>query len=436
MRIGQQFHLTYCTNIHPGHDWDQVQSSLAEYGPRLRQHLSPNAPFGIGLRLSNLAAEELLVGNRLQAFQEQLSRDGLYVFTLNGFPYGSFHRTEVKDLVHAPDWQTPERADYTIRLARILAALLPEDMPAGSISTSPLSYKPWGQTGSCSGDLRSCGSTGVAAESGVESRESVFRASVKQLVRVTRTLMEIERETGKLIHLDLEPEPDGLLETADEVCAFFREYLLLSGAAALRDAAGVSENQARRFLLRHIGVCLDTCHLALEYETPRAFVGKMEAMGIRIGKVQVSSALQVPLAHGEKAEGLARDAIPKVLAPYVESTYLHQVIQQNADGSLTRYRDLPEALEHLGEHAQEWRVHFHVPVCTDSCGAFSTTQQTILDTFALLEEKAFSSYWEIETYTWEVLPAEWKADLTESIVREFTWTLSNLPQSVREGEAP
>ena len=143
MRIGSDFHLTYCTNIHPGEDWAQVQSSLAAYGPRLKQQISPDAPFGIGLRLSHIASVELLEENHLQAFREQLARDGLYVFTMNGFPYGSFHRTQVKDLVHAPDWQTQERGDYTIRLARILATLLPDDVTEGSISTSPLSYKPW-----------------------------------------------------------------------------------------------------------------------------------------------------------------------------------------------------------------------------------------------------------------------------------------------------
>ena len=434
MQIGPDIHLTYCTNIHPGDDWEQVRVSLAEYGPRLKTHVSPHSPFGIGLRLSNLASEELLAGNRLQDFQEQLSHDGLYVFTVNGFPYGSFHRTEVKDLVHAPDWQTPERGDYTIRLARILAALLPEDIMEGSISTSPLSYKPWVAGVPPSLKLRRASECPAFAKATGDERDSVFRACVVQLVRVVQALMEIESATGKRIHVDLEPEPDGLLETADEVCAFFRDHVLLAGAVALCDAAGVSEHEARQLLLRHIGVCLDTCHLALEYETPREFVAKMEAMGIRIGKVQISSALQVPLAHGEKNNGLAREAVPQVLAPYVESTYLHQVIQQNADGSLARYRDLPEALGCLDECAREWRVHFHVPVFTDSCGAFSTTQQTILDTFALLEEKTFSSHWEIETYTWEVLPAALKADLTESIVREFTWTLSKLPQRMTEGE--
>ena len=484
MQIGPDIHLTYCTNIHPGDDWAQVQASLAEYGPCVKQRVSPDAPFGIGLRLSNKASEELLVGDRMQAFRAQLACDGLYVFTMNGFPYGSFHRTAVKDLVHAPDWQTAERGDYTIRLARILAALLPDDMTEGSISTSPLSYKPWvwaqdggdgpqGRAPSREGAVvsgvppslklrRVSGSSPFAKATG-GWRLPVCRASVAQLVRVTRALLEIERETGKLIHVDLEPEPDGLLETADEVCAFFRDHLLAYGAQCLGDVAGLSEEDSRRALLRHIGVCLDTCHLALEYETPRDFVAKMQDMDIRVGKVQISSALNVPLGedpanlasvvnqvgggaslpplnvfpHRHKVGGRVKvQDLSRVLAPFVESTYLHQVIQRNADGILVRYRDLPEALEGLpvdGSGAREWRVHFHVPVFTDSCGAFSTTRQTILDTFDLLAEDPFTQHLEIETYTWEVLPEDLKKDLVESIAREFAWTLSVFPQSLSKG---
>ena len=416
MQIGQDFQLTYCTNIHPGDDWAQVQSSLAEYGPRLKQRISPDAPFGMGLRLSHVASVELLAGDRLQALREQLDRDGLYVFTMNGFPYGSFHRTAVKDLVHAPDWQTPERADYTIRLARILAALLPGDIQEGSISTSPLSYKPW--------------------VSQTDDWQTVSRASVAQLVRVTQALMQIESETGKLVHVDLEPEPDGLLETADEVCVFFEDHLLTYGAELLCESAQISIVDAQQTLLRHVGVCLDTCHLAIEYESPREFVEKMQRVGIRIGKVQISSALQVPIAKAGSADGVALHDIPRELAPYVESTYLHQVIQRNRDGVLVRYHDLPEALELLavaGDAPEEWRVHFHVPVFAASCGAFATTQQTILDTFALLAENPFTRHLEIETYTWEVLPAELKKDITESIVREFAWTLSAFPQGLSQG---
>jgi len=419
MRLGDDLHLTYCTNIHSGETWEEVYASIRQYGPALKHRISPGQPFGIGLRLSQAAAAALLEGDRLAAFQAELACEALYVYTLNGFPYGSFHRTAVKDLVHAPDWRTAERADYTIQLARILARLLPDNVTEGSISTSPLSYKPW------------------LAEGGDDG--TVWQACVERLVQVAQVLVEIERDAGKWLHVDLEPEPDGLLETAAEVCSFFRDHLLCAGAARLAVLTGFSEDAARVALLRHIGVCLDTCHMAIEYETPAAFVGQLSELGIRVGKVQISSALRVPVAGVEGADGLALAALPTALAPYAESTYLHQVIQRNRDGSLTRYRDLPAALAGLktggGKVPLEWRVHFHVPVFTASCGAFGTTQQDILDTLALLASHRFSSHLEIETYTWEVLPVHLKQDLVDSLVREFAWTRAVIPAQLdtREG---
>src|SRR5919202_4282075 len=110
MRVGADgfFHLTYCTNIHPGEGWDEVSRQLQTYPTALKARLSPEAPFGIGLRLSGRESVELLQGKRLADFKRFLEREGLYVFTLNGFPYGPFHGVPVKADVHAPDWRQDE----------------------------------------------------------------------------------------------------------------------------------------------------------------------------------------------------------------------------------------------------------------------------------------------------------------------------------------
>ncbi len=136
------FHLTYCTNIHPGNGWSEVYANLQRYTLALKARLAPARDFGIGLRLSGKESSELLRGAALQEFRAFLQEQGLYVFTLNGFPYGPFHEQPVKAQVHAPDWLDEERVSYTVRLVEILAYLLPDDLE-GSISTSPLSYKAW-----------------------------------------------------------------------------------------------------------------------------------------------------------------------------------------------------------------------------------------------------------------------------------------------------
>jgi sugar phosphate isomerase/epimerase len=362
--------LTYCTNIHPGNGWADVSAQLKRYTPGLKQQLSPQAPLGLGLRLSNIESEELLSGDALPEFARFLDENGLYVALLNGFPYGSFHRTVVKEDVFAPDWRDPKRLDYTRRLIKILARLLPEEADGG-VSTIPLSYKPW-----------------VMNDSDARSQIA------SNLATIVEELDQLYATTGKRIHIDIEPEPNGLVENSAEMVEFFTRDL-----------------KADSRLLEYLMVCFDTCHMAVEYEDTAAAVKRFRENGIKIGRLQVSSALRIDLT-ADRAE------LQRQLEPFAESTYLHQVIERRSDGTLRRYRDLPNALAEIYDpEAREWRIHFHVPIFLENYGSFGSTQQHILDAMRLVE----TSHIEIETYTWDVLPKELKQDLASSITREFEW---------------
>jgi hypothetical protein len=129
-------HLTYCTNIHAGESWDEVRQSLEAHVPHIKARVSPHSAFGLGLRLSAIAAEALSAPAVLDEFRAFLDRENLYVFTINAFPYGPFHGRRVKEDVYQPDWLTPERLSYSDRAAEILAMLLPDGM-VGSVSTVP-----------------------------------------------------------------------------------------------------------------------------------------------------------------------------------------------------------------------------------------------------------------------------------------------------------
>ena len=396
------FHLTYCTNIHPGESWSEVFANLQQYPPVLKAKLSPEQPFGIGLRLADVAARELLTGDNLIQFQDWLNQQQLYVFTLNGFPYGEFHQQVVKDQVYAPDWSKPERVEYTLRLARILAALLPASMEGG-ISTVPLSYKPWWTTDA--------------------DRESVMGECSLNLAKVAAEMAHIREETGKLLHLDLEPEPDGLIENAAEVIDFFKEWLLPKGGAYLAKQLGIYPESAESLLREHIRICYDTCHFAVEYEEPATVFSRLQAAGIRIGKIQLSAALQVKLPNDIKERRLVMEK----LHPFAESTYLHQVIECRDDGTLHHYPDLTKALPYLEQtRAQEWRTHFHVPIFIQDYQIFQSTQGDIVTVLELLQQNHACQHLEIETYTWEVLPPQIKMDVLASIEREYDWVVSNL----------
>jgi sugar phosphate isomerase/epimerase len=388
MRVSDSLELTYCTNIHPANGWPEVFATLRRFAPELKARLSPDGRFGIGLRLSANEAAELLSSGKLREFRDFLDSEGLYVALLNGFPYGSFHGTSVKADVFAPDWRTEERVRYTSDLIGILSELLPEGMDGG-VSTAPLSWKGWGPV----------------------LEDVDWDPILDNVLRCVHQMAHIRSETGRYIHLDIEPEPDGLVENTAEFIEFFHRLLRCAGAT---DAQAVRD---------HVSVCLDICHFAVEFENPAETLAAFEQEGIRIGRVQVSSALRVPVP----SEPASREKAAGQLAGFVDPVYLHQVIGQEASGQRQRFPDLSEALQSVhNAGGSEWRIHFHVPLFTRDYAAFGSTQDVILDYFRLLSEKTFTRHLEIETYTWSVLPPEFRDDLSASIEREFRWVLERL----------
>ncbi len=389
-------HLTYCTNIHPADGWAAVFDSLQRFAPPLKARLSPAAPFGIGLRLSARAATELLAAPALHEFRSFLEDEGLYVAIINGFPYGPFHGTSVKASVYAPDWRDEARVGYTLALIRIVGALLPEGVDGG-VSTVPLSYKPW-----------------MAAADGF-----AWTTIVRNVVRTAEALVRIRQETGALIHVDIEPEPDCTIENTAETVDFFERRLLPTGAPLLARAPSTTADAARELLLEHIRVCFDCCHFAVEFEEASSAIERIRAAGIRIGRVQLSSAIDVSVP------AVRRDAerIAQRLRAFADATYLHQVVERR-NGDLRHYLDLPDALDHVhDDRAKQWRIHFHVPLFTAQYDLLGSTQHYVADVLRYMLRTGATRHLEIETYTWEVLPAGLKVDLLESIAREYDWVL-------------
>ncbi|MCS5491288.1 metabolite traffic protein EboE [Algoriphagus limi] len=399
MQVGH-FQFSYCSNIHPGESWEATFENLKSYIPQIRENLQWKGAFGIGLRLSNEASLELEKKDELAAFQSWLAQENAYVFTLNGFPYGDFHHTRVKDQVHFPDWTTDDRKNYTIRSFRILAQLLPDGM-SGGISTSPISYRHWFKT--------------------PEEKDDAMQKATANLMEVVAELAKIQTETGKTLHLDIEPEPDGILENSDEMLWLFDSWLIPKGAPILSQKLGITLSEAEILILEHIQVCYDVCHFAIVYEHPANTFSKFNNAGIKIGKIQISAALKLDLGEN-------RAEIQQKLLPFAESTYLHQVVGRKADGSLVSYSDLPEALEAIQDaEEKEWRIHFHVPLFVESYGQFFSTQSSILNVLSeLRNHPEITEHLEVETYTWEVLPDEMRLELGESISRELEWVLQRL----------
>jgi hypothetical protein len=383
MKLNHGLHLAYCTNVHRGETWAETFAALETHTLPVRRRVAPGRPYAIGLRLGQKAAAELAQPAALLAFQQWLARHDCYVFTINGFPYGSFHGTRVKEQVYAPDWSTHERVAYTQQLFELLVQLLPPGV-AGSVSTVPASFKGF-----------------IAAEPA--RRRAIFA----NLTACGQAIAALAEQTGCDLHLGLEPEPLCLFETSEETVRFFEEW-----QAAEREAGS---------LLHHVGVNYDCCHLAVQFEPAAAALDRIAAAGLRLSKLHLSSALRV---HPDPA---GREA----LAAFVEPVYLHQVVTARGGVVQRRFVDLPEALadpQPAGAE-DEWRIHFHVPLHASPGSPFADTRDHLLAALDWLQAHPQAcAHLEMETYTWEVLPPGLRLPIEEQLVREYAWTLRRLAE--------
>ena len=382
MKLKHGLHLAYCTNIHRGESWAQTFGALKQYTLRVRDRVSSRRPYAIGLRLGAEAARALSAPAALKEFQHWLDRENCYVFTINGFPYGRFHGTRVKEQVYAPDWTTRERLEYTNLLFDLLCQILPDGV-SGSVSTVPVSFKEF-----------------------VRNEEQVDAAAAK-LWYCIEHIENLVSRTGKDLHLGLEPEPLCLLETSAETVQFFER---------LRGQRPGDSRWEKR-----LGVNYDCCHLAVEFEPAHEALGRLRDNGIRLSKIHLSSALRVQ----------PTPEVRRALRNFADDIYFHQVIARRAEGDLQRYRDLDVALaaaERRPPAGEEWRIHFHIPLHSPTTPLYGNTQDHIAGVLEVVgTAPGLCSHFEMETYTWEVMPPELKKrDVVDQLVSEYEWTLARL----------
>ena len=382
MHLDHQHHLAYCTNIHPAESWAETLGVLQEHTLKVRDKvIRGDEPYAIGLRLSALAARELMEEDNLPLFQDWLSSQNCYVFTINGFPYGAFHGTRVKENVYLPDWSSTERLVYTNQLFNIISRLTPEGVE-GSVSTLPGSFKAF------------------------KADESSIFANLETCARHIEDLSE---QTGRDLHLGLEPEPLGHFENTRDTLAFFDRLL------------GQSDDPD--LLLRRVGINYDTCHFAVEFNDCRESLEAFRDAGLRISKVHLSNALAFDLDNPDAMRAIAQ---------FDEPTYLHQLIT-NGGERRRFFTDLPEALTLLQEPPimteghQEARVHFHIPLYADPATPLRSTKSHVSELLAYRRAQPdFCSHFEIETYTWGVLPNDLQKPIVDQIAEEYRWVLSQL----------
>lgn len=381
---GTPVHLAYCSNVHQAEDLAGVIAQLAAHAEPVRERLGVGR-LGIGLWLARTAVTELAADKgALIALKAELAVRGLETVTLNAFPYEGFHREVVKKDVYLPDWADPARLAYTLDCARVLAALLPDDARRGSVSTLPLGWRtPW-PTG----------------------RADAARRALDQLAA---GLAELESDTGRRIRVGFEPEPGCVVETTTQ---------------AVREFADVDRD--------YLGVCLDACHLAVQFEEPGEALGRLADAGLPVVKLQASCAVEAPDPTDPRARAALREL--------AERRFLHQTRTVN-EGTVVGVDDLPDALDGDGLDGEglngdglagagtssPWRTHFHAPLHAEPEPPLRTTadQLTTVLTGLLGGPSAVCDHIEVETYTWSVLPRP-PADLAAGIAAELAWARDRL----------
>ncbi|MGI5379446.1 metabolite traffic protein EboE [Streptomyces sp. CA-251387] len=367
---GSTVHLAYCTNVHPAETLDGVLAQLRDHCEPVRRRLGRDR-LGIGLWLAKDAAHALVSDpSALRGLRTELDRRGLEVVTLNGFPYEGFGAEEVKYRVYKPDWADPERLDHTTALARVLAGLLPDDVSQGSISTLPLAWR-------------------TAYD---DARAETARTALLTLAERLDALQEL---TGRDIRIGLEPEPGCTVETT---------------ADAIVPLTAIGHDR--------VGICVDTCHLATSFEDPHTALDALTAARVPVVKSQLSAALHAEHPHLPE--------VREALADFDEPRFLHQTRTATSVG-LRGTDDLGEALK--GDalpDASPWRAHFHVPLHAAPAAPLTSTLPVLKAALTRLVggPHPLTHHLEVETYTWQALPADLRprarSQLADGIAAELT----------------
>ncbi|NMO56430.1 metabolite traffic protein EboE [Actinoplanes sp. TBRC 11911] len=376
-----------------------MRASLETYAPAVKERVSPTEPYGVSLRLSGASARTLAADPAERArLRDWLDRRDMYVFTVNAFPYGPFKGHRVMEDVYEPDWSSETRVAYTNQVADVLADITPSSI-SPSIQSAPLAFR-----------------------ANVHGEDDVARIT-GNVLRTVAHLADLERRTGHRVKLALEPEPFCLLETTAETLDYFTNHVWSAeGIRTLCALTGLPASEAAGLVRRHLGVVFDIGHQSVEFEDIAGSLRSLRDAGVPIFKLQAAAALRVPEVTEE---------VVAALDAFTDTIYLSQTTESR-DGELTKMLNLSDAIAAWRKDpggVREWRTHFHVPIFLDDLGGFGTTRAGIEDALALHAEVPLSDHLEIETYTWDVLPAHLKTgDITDYVVREWTWLRNHLPR--------
>ena len=332
-------HLTYCTNIHPGETWPEVRAQLrACICRRSRPRSRRTSRSASACASSAPAAHELRRRRRRStSFRRSSAEQRLCTSSRStAFPTARFHG------------RAGEGAGLSARLERRRSG---SPTPTGSPSCSPAAAR--------DADRRQHqhGARHVpAARAPTGRRRAHRRATCSGTRRISYALRADDRADDRArarararVHAG-DDRGDG---RASSSSSSWR----CRGRAGCAELTGLARAAAEARCRRHLGVCYDVCHAAVEFEEPREQPrppAPRRASPCR--KLQLSSALSVPEVDARRRPTAA--PVRRAASTCTRSCSERRRRLRRATSTCPRRWPTLDA----GARRREWRVHFHVPV--------------------------------------------------------------------------
>ncbi|HFL8824107.1 MAG TPA: metabolite traffic protein EboE [Candidatus Azoamicus sp. OHIO1] len=392
-----KYNLTYCLNVFKSKNWEETLYNIKIFVSNIKKTY-PNKEIGIGLCISNSISKELIKKRNLLDLIILIKNENIYIPSINGFVYKKFHQKSIKDKIYIPEWTSNSRILYTKLLIKILKELLPKNVN-GSITTLPISYKPWINK---------------------KNKTYIFYKSSINISKIIDILININKKYKKLIHLDIEPEPNCLIENSKEIVRFYKLWLLPIGSDYLRNKYNIEKKIAIALIKDHIKICYDICHFSTNFEKTTTIIKLLTKEKIKIGRIQISSAIKIKTP--KKKEKFKK--IINKISHLSYSPFLHQTVEKN-NNQIKKFIDIKYAIKTIKKNKKsEWRIHCHLPIYLKKYSILETTNKDTKSVLKNLINNKITNHIEIETYTYNVISPN--SDIMASIIKEYNWVIEIL----------
>jgi len=400
--IIKKYNITYCSNIFKEQTLLKLLLKIENYSNKLRFKFNTKT-LGLSLCISNSLSNNLNNIDSLSFFLKWLTNNKLYMYSINGFVYKTFHIKKIKENIYYPDWTSNKRFLYTKKLI-LLLDIINNILYNGSISTVPVSSMFFLQK---------------------KNIKYFFYKTSININKILFILIDLYNNKKKYIHLDIEPEPYCLIENIINFIFFYNNWITPLSIQFLYKKLKINKIKSIYHIKNHINLCYDICHFSIICNNHLNIIKLIKKNNISIGRLQISSALKALFYKNANLNTILKTE----LLFLINSNFLHQTTLINKKKYIYKYPDIFPALNSDLNNIIELRTHCHLPIYMNHYKNFLFTTNNETKNCILKILKTFKIYHlEIETYTYNFIS---KKNKIISIIKEYLW-LINLIEKIKK----